>query len=706
MSIFENAVDLTDVKHSDYPNYIGNGYRYCCYRLDHDKNGVIILFGFDNDGNRKTFIVPHKSHIKYNVAYKTKEKDIFGRYVETKYFKNTKERKSYVDACGDSLPIIEMFPPQNEFLHEVFDGVALDETFNKQKLRTFFFDIETEISESFMKPVDALNRINAITIYDTETEKYYTWTLSSQKIDITEDPLCNMPKEKFVFFDFHDNELHMLDHFLSWFEENYPDVLCGFNSQSYDVPYLVRRIENIMGKNDAARISPVGKYRIRENNLDNERANKQAEIIVDIDGIFSADFLVLYRDKYKINQPLDGGNSLDNIGEVEGCGKKINYKGTKSPSGETINSLKDLYEKDWSRFINYNIRDVDLLRKLEEKLKTINLSRVLTSSGLSNYDAIYSSIGYLIGSLSMFSKIEMGTVFPSYKVKKNQRIPYEGAYVFPPTPGLYTGGIACIDFNSLYPNSIIAANVSPETYVGKISRFPITNPSDMFFAKEPPIDLNGTDTTKVLKRTDDEVEYAELYGHRFNDIGEDKDIKKFYFLPANGSEQKVITREQLDRLLEEKCIFTRNNTLYLKHSVKTGVVAAWSEHFYKIRKSTKKKGQKLAIDLHKGLIKENIEETKELIQNLDNTQQARKIALNSIYGCLSTPFSPIYNPYSSQSVTRQGRYANQSSSEYIRKCFKERFGISEKYIVPISGDTDSSFFSSHIRVKDNNLLEN
>lgn len=734
----EEFIDITGMSKKDIKkDILGNGYRYCSYKiLNREGNvkdsgdGTIFFRGYDKNGNRKNYIITHKSHIKYVVKYETPEKDIYGRYVETQYFDNTSARNTYVKNFQDQSLIIECLPPQNEFLHEMFDDCALDENFNNLPIRTMYYDIETEISdEGFEEAKDARQRINMLTVYDTLTEKFYTWSLHKVKPDfsdeydengklINECHLKNTPLDKFVIYTFSNDEARMLRHFVNWFQKNYPDVFCGFNSQAFDLGYILNRIERVLGKPEnvdnkdeirkdphkrrfstwAKKMSPVERVTERHNNLDNERANKQAEYLYEVDGIFSADLLILYRDKYKINQPLDGGNGLDNIGEVE-CGiHKIHYKGTKAPDGSVINSLKDLYLKDWNRFYKYNVMDVEVLRKVEEKVKTIPLTRTITSAGLSNYDAIYSSIGYLIGSLVMFAKTEMGTVMTSYQGEKPNPIAYEGAYVFHPTQGLYTGGVACVDFNSLYPNSIIATNVSPETYVGKISRFPIEDPRSAFFAKEPPIDLNGTDTTKVLKRTDDESVYNEKYGKKFENTVEDKDIQQFYLLPANGSCQKIITRKQLDKLIETKCIFTRNNTLFLKHSVKQGVVSAWSEHFYKLRKETKKKGQKLELDLHKGLITENIGKVKEQIQNLDNNQQARKIALNSIYGCLSTPFSPIYNPYIAQTITRTGKFCNQSASEYIRKCFKERFGIDDSYVNVTSGDTDSGPYHQKLRI--------
>jgi DNA polymerase elongation subunit (family B) len=396
-SIFNNAIYLDDVPKSDWKNYIGNGYRSVCYTTDQNKHGKIIFFGFDKNDEPKTFICPWQSYIKYNVKYETSERDIYDHYVATKYFNSKYERDQYVKNAN-GINIVECLKPESEFLHFMFDENVLDMNFNKQPLRLHYFDIETEISDKFEKPTDARNRINMMTIYDSLTEKFYTWSLQKCSLNFETEPIKDYPKDMFVIFDhFHNDELAMLEHFLSWMEDNYADISITYNGKAYDMPYLVRRIENTLGKNHAKRLSPVGRYFIKEVNHDNERADVSAEIEVNISGLFIADCLLLYRDKFQIGGSLDGGFSLDNVGEHEGCGNKIKYEGT----------LKDLYLNDWQRFYEYNIRDVDLLKRLDDKCKMIQLARQITSFGLADYNQIYGSIAYLIGSVISFSKPQM-----------------------------------------------------------------------------------------------------------------------------------------------------------------------------------------------------------------------------------------------------------------------------------------------------------
>ena len=701
--IYSNAVDLTDVPREKWrTDYIGDGYRSCCYLRDHDNNGQIILFGYDKNDNRKTFICPWKSHIKFNVKYETNELDIYDRFVETRYFNNTSTRHNYLESVGDSIKVIECDRPEIEFLHAMFDDVALEHNFNRQPLRVFFYDIETEIGQTFEYPKTAGQRINAITIYDTLTEKYYVWTLSTQEIKITEHPLTDLPNDKFEIFYFQsDRESRMLEHFLSWWERNYPDVTCGYNSQAFDLPYIVRRIENVLGKEDAKRLSPIGRYRIKNNNLDNARANKQAEILAEIDGIFDADFLVLYRDKFKVKSPLDGGYSLNNVGEAEDLGQKVEYEG----------SLKEFYETDWCRFINYNIRDVDLLRRLEEKCKLVPLVRLITSAGLNNYNSIYSSISYLIGSLSQFSKTKMNRTMVSYSSKNDDKCgKYEGAYVFEPVPGIYKGGIGAVDFSSLYPNSIRSINLSPETTIGHLNSdwFGYTTDESPVFSDNNEFVLHNKNC-ELLKRVI-KCMIKDLVAESGISL-DDKDAIRRLAIENNiiltPSQRNItVTRDQVNALLKKYCIITRNNDIIVRHAFKRGVVAEWCAFFYNYRKSLKNEMARLDHMLYTNeIVGDDVVKTKTTIQNLNDGQQSTKIRLNSIYGCLGCSFSPIFDADLAQSITRQGKFCNRNASIYYKNMIKTSYHTNDDYIYTISGDTDSCEYHQRIYViKNDNCM--
>ena len=664
MSMLSDAIYMDDVPKTQWKQYgIGKGYRSVYYMTDHEKRGRIALLGFDTNGDRKTYVFPWKSNVAYNVKYKTDEKDLYGHYVARKYFNSKWERDNYVkNAAG--LSIVECLKPEQEFLHYMFDDVSLDEDFNKQKVRIHYFDIETEISDRFEKPADARNRINMMTIYDNFTEKFYTWSLDHAEVDFKEDPLKDYPKDKFVFFEFHDNESELLEHFLSWYEDNYPDVNFGWNTKAYDIPYLVRRIENVLGNGAASRLSPFGKYFIKDVNHDNKRADVGADIEVNIPGLFIADGLVLYRDKFGISKP-DGGFTLDNIGEHEGCGNKIHYDGT----------LRDLYMKDYQRFYEYNVRDVDLAKRIDDKCKMIRLARLITSFGLSDHNQIYGSINYLINSLTSFAKTQMnGVVFNSYVAERMNFDQFEGAFVFPTIPGVYRGGIGTIDFASLYPTAIRCGNISPETYVGKV----------LIQRKD-----DAGNLLPINKK--DEPNF-----NIFDDsIAKSKNIVGYQLMLKNG-QIKQVTLDWLRDMVNTKCIYNPNNTLFLKHEVKTGIVPLWCKFYYANRKTTKKKMLACYHTLHNPEeVAKLTEEQKKKIEtdeeNYNSTQLGFKSMINSIYGCMGNKFSAIADPNLAQSVTRLGKFCNTSTQAFMRTLFEELYNVPKDYIPVVGMDTDSIF---------------
>jgi DNA polymerase elongation subunit (family B) len=269
-----------------------------------------------------------------------------------------------------------------------------------------------------------------------------------------------------------------------------------------------------------------------------------------------------------------------------------------------------------------------------------------------NYEAIYTSISYVIGSLYCFAKKHMnGTVVPTYtdpdKISSGS---YEGAFVFDVEPGFFKDGIMVVDFNSLYPNTIRANNISPETYVGKV------------------ISCDGGTIFEPLML---------------------KDVLDDTSLEIQNASGKIIsiTGKKLKDLVKTKVIFTTNNTMFLKPSIKKGLLNQWSEYYFNRRKEIKK----LMAKAHKA--KDKIKE--ELYNNI---QHAIKIFLNTLYGVTGTRFSPIGNPDIAQTITRQGKFCNINANKHIGRRFKDKFNIGEKYKLTAGGDTDSVTYDTKVDV--------
>lgn len=615
--------------------------------------------------------------------------DAYGFPIKQEVFENAAKRRTWVNAWKKrddycEKQIVQNQDPCDEFMQQIFWKEAQEETFNKGFQRVFFLDIETEVSETSLEPWKAVDKMLMITVYDNKTDKFYTWSLKPAKVEFHDEvdekgnvtwknPLNDYPKDKFVLYDnFHGNEAEMLKHFLYFWATNYPDVVCGWNSRWYDMPYIVRRIENVLGKAKARFLSPLEDYRIvheKSNEKDeNGRWIEKDEIEwVDIKGLFQADDLLLYSKKFGVKQALDGGYGLSNVGQAEGFGGKIAYETT----------LLDLYNSDWQKFYEYNVRDVELLWSIEKKCKLIPLARTVSGFGLVNYDYIYQSAPYLVPTISIFcQKHRENMIFNTYANNFREKVKFEGAWVIDPVVGRYSHGTATVDFNSLYPSCMRMLNLSIETYVGRI---------EDGYTGVGGLDNNWMQHGGIDGYPDDYV---------FKLIIDRVDMKD----PV----EREIDAKTLKKLLETRLIICPTNmTLFLKHEVKRGVIADWAEVFFNRRKATK--GEMFKCDKAAEECQDPVEKEKLLTrkENLGNLQQALKICLNSIYGALSTTGCPFLHSIGlAQSVTRAGRFSNYNGRLFYQQWLKENYNVDDDYVVTASGDTDSFFMNLEAVTKD------
>lgn len=595
-------------------------------------------------------------------------KDAYGLPIVQRRFPTVAARRKWVyewkkseDYC--SRQIVECRTPEDEFMQQVFWKEAQSESFNKGFQRIFFIDIETEISETSLQPFKARDRINMITVLDSRTDQFHTWSLKRCQ--------CIDDGRHVVHDQFDDDESQMLRHFVNFWSTNLPDVVCGWNSRWYDLPYIIRRIENVLGSGAARKLSPVEDYQIvHEQDLskrDEKGRPAQKEEIewVDVKGLFQADDLLLYRDKFGVKQALDGGYGLSNVGRAEGLGSKVQYETT----------LKDLYNTDWQKFYEYNVRDVDLLHEIEMHCKLIPLARTVAGFGLANYDLIYQSTGYLVPTINIFAlQNRPGMVFNTYPNRFVKKQPYEGAWVIPPTPGRYSHGIACADYNSLYPSAMQMMNLSPETYVGRID--------DGYQGK------GGLDNYWMSHGGIDGIPAEAKFKMVFDRCDMQTPVEQEIDVPT------------LKRLLDTRLIICPvNMTFFLKHEVKRGVLSDWAALFFARRKSTKKEMAKCQKEADSCTDPAQKEALLTRVENLNNLQYALKIALNSIYGALGTTGCPFLHPIGlAQSVTRAGRFCNTQGVRLYRQWLQENYHIGDDYVVVASGDTDSVSYDARIDI--------
>ena len=309
------------------------------------------------------------------------------------------------------------------------------------------FDIEVEMITGLPDTQKAKNEITAIALHDSATDTYYALVLDKLgKVKNTE-------TGNRVVRSYH-NEKELLHAFLTIYETIHPTIITGWNIDQFDVPYLFNRITNVLGRNNATRLSPIGEcfyspYRNRWS----------------FAGVSALDYITLYK---KYNYGLEASYTLNHIATKEVGRGKLEYKG----------SLDDLFKEDINKYIDYNIVDVELVVEMDKKLHFIDLCRAICHAGHVPYEDFVYSSKYLEGACLNYLK-KKNLVAPNKPADRRERMKeindnneekFIGAYVKEPIVGKYDW-IYDLDLTSLYPSIIMSLNISPETKVGKINNW-------------------------------------------------------------------------------------------------------------------------------------------------------------------------------------------------------------------------------------------
>ena len=307
--------------------------------------------------------------------------------------------------------------------------------FDIKKINLVTIDIEVKSEEGFPDPDSCSEELLTISIQDYATKQIKTW--GRKPYTPTQDNV--------TYYHFED-EVAMLNSFLYWWNSNPPEVVTGWNCRLYDIPYLCGRIDRIMGTKKMKLLSPWGIISEEKITIMGREFNT-----FDIAGVTTLDYLELYKKFTYTNQE---SYRLDYIAQVELGQKKLDHS--------EFDTFKDFYNGNWKKFVDYNIIDVELVDRMEDKMKLIELALTMA------YDAKVNSVDV------MYQVRMWDTIIYNYLKKRNIVIPprdrsekserYEGAYVKQPVPGVYDW-VVSFDLNSLYPHLMMQYNISPETLV-------------------------------------------------------------------------------------------------------------------------------------------------------------------------------------------------------------------------------------------------
>ena len=305
--------------------------------------------------------------------------------------------------------------------------------FDSSAIRIFNIDIETAAENGFPDIETADQAILAISIKDSFTGRIVVF--GARAYD-NRDPLVDYMHFK--------TEKGMLGAFLEYWNENFPDVITGWNVQLFDIPYIARRIDRILGERYTKMLSPWKLVSYREIFI---KGRKQ--IAYDLPGISTLDYLELYRKFTYTNQE---SYRLDHICSVELGEKKLDHS--------EYDTFKEFYENDWQKFIDYNIHDVRLVDKLDDKMKLLDLAFTMAYDAKVNYEDVFSQVRMWDNYIYVELLKRKIAIPPKKQNDKSEK--YAGAYVKEPKPGIYDW-VVSFDLNSLYPHLIMQYNISPET---------------------------------------------------------------------------------------------------------------------------------------------------------------------------------------------------------------------------------------------------
>jgi DNA polymerase elongation subunit (family B) len=544
------------------------------------------------------------------------------RYKKYAYIKN--RGGTFISLHGDRLKRITKWEKGQQDLFEsdvnpeirvlVDNYTNSDEPSKNHKV--MIFDIEVEVTDGFPDVAKAYNKITSIGFNNPLDNKYFCYVLdTTDKLKLGENRTKVDGDETIVSFQ---DEYDLLNAFFMKYIEIKPTILTGWNVEFFDVPYLYNRACQVVGKNVADCLSPI-------QNVHWSDFAKRYKIA----GVSILDYLALYK-LFTFSQR--SSYRLDAIGDFEVGEKKVEYEGT----------LNDLYENDLEKFVKYNIQDVKLVKKLDDKLDFIEIGRGIAHLGHCPYEDIVMSSRYLEGAILVYLKKKQ-IIAPNKpkrpKVFSNDK--FVGAYVQDPQRGKHNW-VYDLDITSMYPSCIMSLNISPETKIGKIIGW---NPEEF---------LN-------------------------------KSNKKTYTIEQGGKEMGRFTEKELGNFLDGRGVGVASNGVMYR-SDKDGLLPAllrkWFDERVEYRKLSKK--------FHE-------QGDKEKSDYFDRRQYLQKIVLNSLYGVLGLSSFRFYDLDNAEAVTKTGQSLIKFTKKISNSFYNKELGDTKDHCIYI--DTDSVFYSATPIVK-------
>ena len=619
-----------------------------------------------------------------------KGKRIYQEYKAKYLFYYTDPKGKYRSVYGDSLSKITA-SNKNEFLKELRLHRSKSQIFESDinpvfrclsenyldipppDLHVCFFDIEVNFDpdKGFAPTDDPFNAVNSISMYLDWMDALIT--LCIPPAGYTEEQVQETVKhfENTVVCK---TETEMFNLFFDLIED--ADVLTGWNSGGYDIPYMVNRVTQVMSKDDTRRFCLFNQFPRQREFVQFD----QKQVTYDLVGRVHMDYLELYK---KYNYEQRHSYKLDYIGEMEVGEKKTQYEGT----------LDQLYNKDWKTFLEYNRQDTMLLYKIHAKLKFLDLANSIAHQNTVLLPTVMGSVAMI--EQAVINEAHARNLIIPDKLNRTEEDETKaaGAYVAYPKKGIHEW-IAAVDLNSLYPSAIRALNMAPETIVGQLKQ---TLTDQYLYDKSQKLAREKKKNRKVAE--DEEVEgedgpilWEGLFGTLEYTAVMNQERDTMITIEWERGKAQEFSAAEVHKLIFDSgkpWILSANGTIFTYEN--EGVIPGLLTRWYSERKQIQKQ------------LKEA--KTPEEAEFFDKRQLVRKILLNSAYGALLNQHCRFYDKRIGQSTTLTGRQIVKHMSATLNELIAGEYDHTGEAIV--YGDTDSCYFSGWpIWSKDEDLKKN
>ena len=390
----------------------------------------ILYRGFDH-GERVQYKESFSPTLFVSSPTESKYKTLEGNNVKPMKFSGPRDAREFMKKY-ESVQNFDVYGYER-FVYQYISDQHNDEVdYDFKKLEIYTIDIEVASENGFPDVQSAAEEVLCITVKNLNTKRVDVW--ATREFDVPEGVNVHYQWE----------ESTMLKDFVTFWSLNTPDIVTGWNCYLYDIPYLCRRMDRIMGEKWVKSLSPWNKVSEREIVI-----MGRTHLAYDIMGVSCLDYLDLYKKFTYTNQE---SYRLDHIAFVELGQRKLDHS--------EFDTFRDFYTQGWQKFVEYNIFDVELVDRLEDKMKLIELAVTMAYDAKVNFEDVYSQVRMWDTLIFNFLKKDNIVVPPKKGSKKDDK--YAGAFVKEPIPGLYNW-VVSFDLNSLYPHLIMQYNISPET---------------------------------------------------------------------------------------------------------------------------------------------------------------------------------------------------------------------------------------------------